>query len=209
LSPSAATRHLYLARHAEPRPGGGSLTGRGYRQAELLGRRLAGVPLDSVSHGPLPRAVETARVVADQLCPEVPVHEVEAAGDYVPCLPTRDDLAPWGGDPMPAPLAAVTDDEASSGAQLAAEAIRRFTGPTDAAGEQHELVVTHAFTVGWLVRDALGAPGWRWWGLDHCHAALTVIRYAPDRPPTVMVFNDMAHLPDELRWTGFPPELRL
>jgi broad specificity phosphatase PhoE len=44
--------------------------------------------------------------------------------------------------------------------------------------------------------------------LNHGNAALTVIRYAPDRPASVLSFNDMAHLPAELRWTGFPPELR-
>ncbi|MFE9556182.1 hypothetical protein ACFYOD_22205 [Streptomyces sp. NPDC006703] len=39
------------------------------------------------------------------------------------------------------------------------------------------------------------------------NAALTVIRYAPGRPASVLLSNDMAaHLPSELKWTGFPPE---
>ena len=206
MSPSAA-RHLYLARHAEPRAGGGSLTGRGSRQAELLGRRMAGVPLHGVFHGPLPRAAETARVVAGYLSAEVPLHEVEAAGDYVPSLPAREEVAPWG-DTVAASLADVTDEKALEGARLAADAIRLLTGPVGGPALRHELVVTHAFTIGWLVRDALGAPAWRWWGLNLCHAALTVIRYEADRPPTILVLNDVAHLPEDLRWTGFPPDLR-
>ena len=60
-------------------------------------------------------------------------------------------------------------------------------------------MVTHAFTIGWLVRHAVGAPAWRWWGLYHGHTGLTVIRYEAGRPPTLVVVNDRSHLPDDLR----------
>jgi probable phosphoglycerate mutase len=53
------------------------------------------------------------------------------------------------------------------------------------------------------------APKWRWLGLNHCNAALTVVRYAPGRPATVLFSNNMRHLPAELRWTGFPLELHI
>jgi hypothetical protein len=55
----------------------------------------------------------------------------------------------------------------------------------------------------------MDAPPWEWLGLNHCDAALTVIRYAHGRPASLLVYNDMTHLPRELRWTGFPPELRI
>ncbi|MBT2426692.1 histidine phosphatase family protein [Streptomyces sp. ISL-112] len=88
-------------------------------------------------------------------------------------------------------------------------ALDRFTGPVDGEQDRHELVVTHNFLVAWLVRDAMYAPKWRWLGLNHANAALTVIRYAPDRPASVLLTNDMRHLPADLRWTGFPPEQHL
>lgn len=47
--------------------------------------------------------------------------------------------------------------------------------------------------------------------LNSANAALTVIEYRPGLPPGITMFNDMSHLPVELRWTGFPtcpgPEL--
>ena len=73
-----SVRHLYLTRHAEPGDDG-RLTQRGVRQAELLGRRLADVPFDSVQHGPLPRTTETAHVVARQLGCPVPVNRLDSA----------------------------------------------------------------------------------------------------------------------------------
>lgn len=55
-SPHPVTRYLYLARHGDAGGEGAELTGVGRRQAALLGRRLAGVPLAAVHHGPLGRA---------------------------------------------------------------------------------------------------------------------------------------------------------
>ncbi len=70
------------------------------------------------------------------------------------------------------------------------------------------MLVTHAFQVAWLVRHALDAPPARWLGLNSGNAALTVIEYRDGLPPTVVLFNDMGHLPGDLRWTGFPPSAR-
>ncbi|GEP36338.1 hypothetical protein NPS01_00010 [Nocardioides psychrotolerans] len=140
---------------------------------------------------------------------QVPVIELDAAGDYVPHLPSPEEVDPEHRAGVMAFLADVSSEEAAQGEGLAAEAIRLLTGPELGEDDSHHLVVTHAFTIGWLVRQALAAPPWRWVGLNHGHAALTVLRYDTDRPPTVVVFNDMSHLPDELRWTGFPPHVRL
>ncbi|MFG2638857.1 histidine phosphatase family protein [Streptomyces sp. NPDC048362] len=203
-----ATRYLYLARHAEASADESTLTDTGRRQAELLGERLRGSPLSVIHHGPLPRAEQTARLIADRLDrDDVLVGSSEAAGDYLPYLPTREELPPRFADAMMERLAQFPEEERARGPELAREALARFTGPVSGDAPRHELVVTHNFLVGWLVRDALDAPAWRWMGLNLGNAALTVIRYAPDRAASVLFLNDMGHLPPELRWTGFPPEL--
>ncbi|MFJ6049368.1 histidine phosphatase family protein [Streptomyces sp. NPDC092307] len=203
-----ATRYLYLVRHGEALPDESGLTENGRRQAVLLGRRLKDVPLAAVHHGPLPRAQETARLIGDQLT-GVPLHRSEAAGDYVPYLPAREELPPESADLFLRFLEGASAEEREQGPELARRAMDLFTGPVDGDEDRHELVVTHNFLVAWLVRDAMFAPKWRWLGLNHSNAALTVIRYAPDRPACVLFSNDMRHLPAELRWTGFPPELHI
>ena len=150
--PLQATRYLYLARHGEAAPDESGLSHSGRQQAILLGRRRRARPITALYHGPLPRALQTARLVGEQL-DGVSLTRSPAAGD----------------------------------------------------ADRHELVVTHNFLVAWLVRLALDAPAWRWLGLNVGHTALTVIRYAPGLPPSLLTFNDMSHLPPELRWTGFPP----
>ncbi|MFJ7243390.1 histidine phosphatase family protein [Kitasatospora sp. NPDC098652] len=222
--PDSATRYLYLARHGEaahhsptdkesgrepegePEEGGG-LTPTGRRQAVLLGRRLAERPLTAVHHGPLPRAAQTARLIGEQLG-GVPVSACEEAGDYVPYAPSADELPPDSAEFLLRFLAGASAEELSRGPELARRAVDRFTGPVDGPEDRHELVVTHAFLIGWLVRHTLDAPAWRWLGLNAANAALTVLRFAPGRPSAVLLLNDQSHLPEDLRWTGFPPELR-
>ncbi|MEU0808827.1 histidine phosphatase family protein [Streptomyces sp. NPDC005970] len=203
-----ATRYLYLARHGEASPDESELTDNGRRQAVLLGERLRSSPLSAIHHGPLPRAEQTARLIHDQL-DGVPRQQSELAGDYIPYLPKREELPPDSADAMLDRLSQFPAEECEFGPQLAQTALTQFAGPVKADEPRHELVVTHNFLIGWLVRAALDAPNWRWMGLNHANAALTVIRYAPDRPASVLFYNDMGHLPPHLRWTGFPPELHV
>ncbi|MFJ3925373.1 histidine phosphatase family protein [Streptomyces sp. NPDC090022] len=202
-----AARYLYLARHGQATADESELTADGRRQAELLGDRLRGVPLTRIWHGPLPRAAQTAALVAGRL-DGVPLRESELAGDYVPYVPGRAELPAEAADALLDRVARFPAADREQGPALARAALARFTGPVPGDEPRHELVVTHAFLVSWLLRAALDAPEWRWLGLNQGNAALTVIRYAPGRPSSVLVANDMAHLPAELRWTGFPPELR-
>jgi probable phosphoglycerate mutase len=203
-----ATRYLYLVRHGEALPDESGLTEDGRRQAKLLGQRLRDVPFEAVHHGPLPRAEQTARLIGDQL-KDVSAQVSEVAGDYVPYMPVKDELPAESADFYLSFLAGATDEERERGPALARRALDLFTGPVNGEEDRHELVVTHNFLVAWLVRDAMHAPKWRWLGLNYCNAALTVIRYAPGRAASVLIANDMRHLPPELRWTGFPPELHL
>lgn len=203
-----ATRYLYLVRHGEALPDESGLSENGCRQALLLGQRLRSRPISVAYHGPLPRCAQTALVIAEQLGGVV-LKVSEAAGDYVPHLPDRNELPPDCADYLLHFLDQFTAEDRERGSALARQALEQFTGPAAGDAERHELVVTHNFLVGWLVRHAMDAPMWRWLGLNHGNAALTVIRYAPGQLSSVLVYNDMQHLPAELRWTGFPPELRL
>ncbi|MGA5823623.1 histidine phosphatase family protein [Kitasatospora sp. NPDC094028] len=202
-----ATRYLYLARHGEAAPDG-RLTANGRRQAVLLGRRLADRPITAVHHGPLPRAAQTAGLVAEQLGGIRPV-VCEEAGDYVPHVPERGELPEDSAEFLLDFLSRTSAAERDQGQELARRAVARFTGPVPDGADRHELVVTHAFLIGWLVRQAMDAPPWRWLGLNPGNTALTVLRYAPGRPPSVLLFNDLRHLPEELCWTGFPPQLKV
>jgi probable phosphoglycerate mutase len=198
-----ATRHLYLGRHGAA-DAFGQLTGVGRRQAGLLGERLARLPVDAVWHSPLPRATASAHELARYL-PNVPVAEAAELVDHVPYVPTAAETPPsWAGF-----FDGYDDAEAASGRRLAEALVARFAkvpgpGVEGTRPDRHEVLVTHAFQVAWLVRHALDAPPARWLGLNSANTALTVIEYRDGLPPSIVMFNDMSHLPADLRWTGFP-----
>ncbi|MGN9783143.1 histidine phosphatase family protein [Nonomuraea sp. ZG12] len=197
------TRHLYLARHGAA-DAFGQLTAIGHRQSVLLGERLAGVPVDAVWHSPLPRAVASAQELARHL-PDVPVAEAAELVDHVPYVPSAAEVPPsWAGF-----FDGYDDAEAASGQRLAEALVARFAeAPGPATEDTHEILVTHAYQIAWLVRHALDAPPSRWLGLNSANTALTVIEYRSGLPPTIVMFNDMSHLPPDLRWTGFPAGTR-
>ena len=197
------THFLYLVRHGQAAPHDGPLSPAGERQARLTGQRLTDVLLSAIRHGPLPRAAQTASLIAASF-PGVPVSACDLAGDYLPSDPDPSDLPPsfasfMGGFPAA---------ERSQGPKMAAAAIARFTQAGEDGGDDHELIVTHNFLIGWLVSQALAAPSWRWLGLNQMNCALTVIAYQPGLPPSLIIFNDAGHLTPELRWTGFPAAVR-
>ncbi|NUW33891.1 histidine phosphatase family protein [Nonomuraea sp. SMC257] len=202
-----ATRRLYLARHGAA-DAFGELTDLGHRQSALLGERLAGVPVDAVWHSPLPRAEASARELARRL-PDVPVAEAAELVDHVPYVPDAAETPPsWAGF-----FDGYDAAEAASGHRLAEALVARFaqvpgTTPDGDRPDRHEVLVTHAYPIAWLVRHALDAPPSRWLGLNSANTALTVIEYRDGLPPTIVMFNDMSHLPPDLRWTGFPAGVR-
>jgi probable phosphoglycerate mutase len=195
-----ATTLLYLVRHAEQHqaPAGGEhdggLSALGERQAHRLGERLAGGSFDVVRHSPLRRAAQTAQILASYL-PGVPVTSCELLGDRTPVPSTSQAGAvPPQWRPFLDNVPAYERDP--SGRHLDA-AVRQLavTGDQD----RHELLVTHNFVIGWFVRHALDAPAWRWMGLNQFNCALTIIQVTPDLPPMLITFNDLGHLPIELR----------
>jgi broad specificity phosphatase PhoE len=195
------THFLYLVRHGDASPHHGPLSEVGREQARLAGQRLRDVPLTAICHGPLPRAAQTAAIIAEGF-PGVLISACELAGDYIPSDPDPAELPPT----FASLVGSYTGAERVKGARLASAAIERFTRPGAEGTDTHELVVTHNFLIGWLVSQALAAPRWRWLGLNQMNGSLTVIAYQPDLPPRLITFNDAGHLPPALRWTGFPPK---
>ena len=102
-----------LGASCRPEADGAGLTSSGARQAECLGCRLAHLPLSRITHGPLWRAAETARVAAEQFEHPPSLSEVDAAGDYVPHVPGREEVPDAWVDAVLSSFPDVSEEEAS------------------------------------------------------------------------------------------------
>ncbi|WP_157155832.1 MULTISPECIES: histidine phosphatase family protein [unclassified Diaminobutyricimonas] len=192
--------YLYLIRHGEQVDAehglpDGPLSGRGVRQAEAIAERLGGVPFTGAWTSPLQRAQETARIMTDRL----PALEPEPSALLMDCIPSgpQSDM-PAAFEPF---YGSVTPEQIAAGEAQMSDAVAEWMSPS--RGDRHDLLITHNFVIAWFVREALGAPAWRWMGLNQAHCGLTIIRVRSAKPPVLVTYNDLGHLPAELR-TGLP-----
>ena len=197
--------HLYLVRHGEQLDAehgmpDGPLSPRGRRQAELLGERLGGVPFDHAWHSPLQRAAETAAIIAAKM----PALEPEPSALLFDCIPSGP--APETPKVYEGFFGSVTEAQIEAGSAQMADAAAEFL--RSHREDRHDLLITHNFVIAWLVREALGAPEWRWLSINQANCGLTVLTQKSGRPWSLMVHNDLAHLPPELR-TGLPEQYAL
>lgn len=197
-----AVRRLYIARHGAA-DAFGELTRAGQTQANLLGERLARLPINTVWHSPLPRAADTALTIARHVA-SAPLIEAQELIDHVPWVPANDEMPPT----MRGFFDGFDHDDAAEGHRIATTLIEKFAAAPAAGDDTHEVLITHDYPIAWLLRHALDAPPIRWIGISSANAALTVIEFRPEHTATLVMFNDMSHLPVELRWTGFPPHIR-
>lgn len=199
------SHYLYLVRHGEQIDAehgilDSSLSERGVTQAHHIGRRLANVPLSRSFTSPLDRAAETAGII-DQYTQGDPVEESTLLFDCVPSGP-EDDVPERYNRYFDAFPPAVTE----AGRAQMSDAFDAFL--TKSREDTHTLLVTHNFVIASFVREALNAPNWRWLGLNSYHASLTVIRVRTTKPVEVLLYNDVSHVPSELR-TGVNYRLAL
>jgi len=187
------TTTLHLVRHAEAQGESHDhdpeLSEHGRQQANALGARLRYFSYDALLHSPKRRAAETAATMARHVAGVTP----EASALVDDRTPVPDD---WSTMPARyhALLRTVPADEADVGGRFLQAAVTELgrVGEVD----RTVIVVTHAFVIGWFVREVLDAPWWRWIGLNADNASLTTVRFADDRPAQLLAFNDLGHLGD-------------
>lgn len=179
-------RHGHAAGHDAADPG---LSQTGRDQVEALARRLGGTSFDAVWHGSRRRAAESARVLAarldverceesDLLADRTPVPSAGREGDY----PAH--RAAWLAQAPP-------DERDPDGVGLGAA----WSTIREHATREDLLLVTHAFVVGWFVREVLQAPPAAWLQLPVANTGLTVIRWNAHGEARVETVNDTGHLP--------------
>lgn len=186
-----SVRTLYLARHGAA-DALGNLLPLGREQCALLAQRLGGVPLDAIWHSPLARAAESARIIAASF-PSALLDEAPELVDHVPYVPPVAERSPASIGFFDG----YSDEEAAVGEHTARRLTHRFAhAPGPGRRSTHELLITHAYPVAWLVCEALCAPHQSWLSLMQiANTGLTIIEYADSEPPAILCVNDQSHLP--------------
>jgi serine/threonine-protein phosphatase PGAM5 len=199
---TAATRTLYLIRHgdydhADDRDPevGKALVPIGVAQARLVGARLRGMPIawDALYTSPMTRALETAKVIGDDLDLEVTVSR-----NLRECTPPtwREDIMK---DEKPEDLAACEQQFDEAFAQLFQPAM---------GAKRNEIISAHGNVIRSFVVRALGVDKESWLGMSIGNCSLTVIQIKGDGTMKVLAFSDVGHIPPNLQTRTTPGKPR-
>lgn len=187
-------RTLYLVRHGQHdranldgHPLGGTLTGKGFQQAQLLSHRMTHFPITAIHASSLRRAFQTARVVAEKL-PEVLFRKTKALWECIPGLPEK---PPREFDHYSPQMLVEGEARAESVFHRYFKSARR--------DDKYELLVCHGNLIRYLVCRVLDAPSKHWNRLEIANCSVSEVRIKPDGRPSLLTFNDQSHLPDHLR----------
>jgi serine/threonine-protein phosphatase PGAM5 len=213
-------RTIILVRHGQtdrstPAAGklGNGLTAQGIQQAELTGRRLAGLPVTAIRHSTARRAQQTAEVIAAQF-PGVPVQGDPVLLECIPAYPPA--FVEWYSGIAGAPPADTVPPAmrfwldlwppgtpwpvmATEVAQAAAAYERYFGPPPEGAAGAHEIIVCHGNIIRYFMLRVLQAPPELWIHADIYNCGICEIVVGGARGTQLLAFNDSGHLPAELR----------
>lgn len=186
--PAAASweqgRILYLIRHGQydtsEGPSSGRLTGLGRRQAKRLAKHFAGHTINSIVSSDLPRAIETADILAAEL-----------GFDQVKRYRVLREVLPVRVPNMSVPL----EKRAEGKRRLEAIAARFFKTSIQT---RREIVVCHGNLIRSLVCRFTGAPLSRFPEMLVHHAGVTCFIAAP-KGIQLVSYNVIEHLPASMR----------
>lgn len=180
----APVRMLYFVRHGQYVSEGadeGRLTPLGRRQAAQLAKHFRRLPIDLVRSSDLPRAFETATILAARL----KIRSIERHAVLREMLPTE----------LPG-LAVPLKKRKDARRRLGRIVERFFTGSKK---PRHEVVVCHGNLIRSLVlRLAVGDPA----GFHHFsihHASVTSFSVSSNGKVTIVGFNLIEHVPPRMR----------
>jgi broad specificity phosphatase PhoE len=178
-------RRLIFVRHGQYDPETGALTGIGRRQARAVARALAGTEIARVYSSTLPRAKETAAIIARALRLRSSVVAMSSLREAIPTpLPGRR-------------ISLERRRQIRANFQRMRRAFQRLV--RSARGERTELVVAHGNLIRLFVCLALRSKPTTWLKMHVTNGGITVLLVTDRKARALVSYNDVGHLPVKLR----------
>ncbi len=188
-------RTLYLIRHGQydhdddrSSDIGKALVPLGIAQSKLVANRLKSLPvkMSSLISSTMTRARQTAMII-NQDFPELELQQTRLIRECTP--PTwREDIME-GEDPEE--LKKCTDNLDA--------AFSKYFIPSPDEEDQNDIIVCHGNVIRYFVTKVLKVETMSWLQMTTGNCGLTVVRIKPDGSMKLVSFNDMGHIPPNLR----------
>ncbi|MCB0031122.1 MAG: histidine phosphatase family protein [Anaerolineales bacterium] len=187
-------KRIILVRHGQEnvaaRRGelGGELTELGVRQARLTGERLSRLAVDRIVASSLPRAAQTAALIAD-IVQIGPIEQSELLWEALPSIPA-------GYEHLFVGLA--ESGQVEQDLRRASAAYEHYILQMD-DDSRCQLVVCHGNIIRYFVTRVRGLPVDHWHEMHIGNCSVTILDFDDDQQPRLHSFNDLDHLPESLQ----------
>jgi serine/threonine-protein phosphatase PGAM5 len=190
-----SVRTLYLIRHGQydhdddrSSDIGKALVPLGIAQSKLVANRLKSLPvkMSSLISSAMTRARQTAMII-NQDFPELELLQTRLIRECTP--PTwREDIME-GEDPEE--LKKCTDNLDA--------AFSKYFIPSPGEEDRNDIIVCHGNVIRYFITKVLKVETLSWLQMTTGNCGLTVVRIKPDGSTKLVSFNDMGHIPPNLR----------
>ncbi len=159
------------------------LTPIGIEQAQVTARELSALPISAIHCSTLPRARETADIIAQEF-PSVPLYRSLALRECIPCVP-----------PERADYFKIFVGDLSLGKIQAEKAFDKYLKRARGT-DKHEIIVSHGNLIRYFVCRILQAPPESWIKMDTNNCGISQVRIESDGSISLVSFNSVGHLAD-------------
>ncbi|MDX1994789.1 MAG: histidine phosphatase family protein [bacterium] len=188
-------RILYLVRHGQynlRQHDQGELTPLGEAQSHCTAQALQDLPFGTMHVSTVRRAVQTAEIIAQAL-PGISLVPTDRLRECVPSMPRH--LAALFTMRLPQ----YNPEEMSQCTDQFEDAFQHFFRPPLNGANVHDLIVCHGNIIRYFVTAALKLPGESWTSLMINNCGITRILVDSDGEMFLMSYNDIGHLPLDMR----------
>lgn len=176
-----ASRRIILVRHGAYDEE--SLNPLGRRQARLTAKRLTAEPITAIHCSTMPRAIETAEIIAERF-PDLVVRRTHLLRECLPSVPPR----------LLKLMPRVPRAQIMRSRERADRAFARFFKP--ARGKDRcELIVCHGNLIRYLITQAMGFKRDIWASMGIRNCSLSELEINSKGETLLISYNDAGHLP--------------
>jgi broad specificity phosphatase PhoE len=182
-------RNLTREQHYKLHVKEGGLTSVGKKQVELTAQRLSSLPISAIHCSSFRRTSETAKIIAKEFCGIYP-RKSRLLWECVPSIPKA--------FAQHEHFKYISIKDVTQWREQADEAFERYF--KSARGkDKHEIIVSHANLIRYLVCLVLQVQTGAWFNLVIDNCGISEIRIETNDRMKLVSYNDVGHLPRQLR----------
>lgn len=190
-----AMKTIYLVRHGQYDPEvetedglGGDLTSAGIAQARLTAKRLAALPITAIQSSSLTRAVQTAKIIAEEH-PNRVLKESDSLWELTPPVPYL----------IMKYVKEISSEKMAADELKAEKAFQMYFKPAEGEDDEYEIIVCHGNIIRYFICRVLKVSVLAWLNFETYNCSINSVEIDEFGNMKLLSYNESGHLPEELK----------